>query len=85
MPEEQLYKTEETSTLTEIAATLHDAADQIEAGSVHLKSSANEQTVSIPADPTFEVELERVTDSETGEEYYELEYELSWVVDSVQE
>ncbi len=78
MPEEQLFKTEEQTSRTKIAETLRDAADQIEAGDVQLVSDTKEQTVAVPEQPRFEVELERVTDSETGDQQYELEYELGW-------
>ncbi|MEF8841280.1 MAG: amphi-Trp domain-containing protein [Haloarculaceae archaeon] len=78
MPEEQLFKTEEAHTRAEIAQALAEAAEQIESGTVALESATQEQSVSIPEEPTFEVELERLTDSETGEQRYELEYELHW-------
>lgn len=78
MPEEQLFKTEEAFTRSEIAQTLVTAAEQIESRTVTLESATQEHSVSIPEEPTFEVELERQTDSETGEQRYELEYELSW-------
>jgi amphi-Trp domain-containing protein len=78
MPEEQLFKTEEQLTRSEIAEALTDAAEQIEAGSVRLESGTDSQHVEVPETPRFEVELERLTDSETGEERYELEYEIRW-------
>ncbi len=78
MPEEELFNTEETVPRTEIAAALLDAAEQIESGTVQLKSETEERDVTIPENPRFEVELERDTDSETGEQRYELEYELGW-------
>ena len=78
MPEEQLFKTEERRTRSEIAEALREAAEQIESGSVHLESETDDQDVSVPERPQFEVELERLTDSETGEERYELEYEIRW-------
>lgn len=78
MPEEELFKTEEQQTRTEIAEALLDAAEQIESGSVQLKGETEDQDVTIPENPLFEVELERLTDSETGEERYELEYEIRW-------
>jgi amphi-Trp domain-containing protein len=78
VPEEELFKLEEQRARTEIAEALVDAAEQIESGSVQLKSEKEEQDVSIPDNPRFEVELERLTDSETGEERYELEYEIRW-------
>lgn len=78
MPEEQLFKTEEQRTRTEIAEALLDAAEQVESGSVQLNSETEEHDVSIPENPRFEIELERLTDSETGDQRYELEYEIRW-------
>ncbi|NIC00725.1 amphi-Trp domain-containing protein [Halobacterium sp. R2-5] len=78
MPEEVLFKTEKSATRTGIAEALRDAADQIESGPVELVSDTGEQTVTVPEEPQFEVELERLTDSETGEQRYELEYEVRW-------
>ncbi|MEF8814720.1 MAG: amphi-Trp domain-containing protein [Halovenus sp.] len=78
MPEEVLFKTEEQTTRTEIADALRDAADQVESGEVQLETDTEEQTVVVPENPRFEVELERLTDSETGEQRYELEYEIRW-------
>jgi amphi-Trp domain-containing protein len=78
MPEEELFKTEEALPRTEIADALRDAADQVESGDVALVTGAEEQTVTVPDRPRFEVELERLTDSETGEQRYELEYEIRW-------
>jgi amphi-Trp domain-containing protein len=78
MPEEQLFKDEEQVPRTEIANALRDAADGLESGSVRLVGAPDEQTVSVPERPRFEVELERLTDSETGDERYELEYEIRW-------
>ncbi len=78
MPEEELFKTEKERTRAEIAEALRDAANQIESGDVTLVSNAEERTVAVPESPLFEVELERLTDSETGEQRYELEYEIRW-------
>ena len=78
MPEEELFKTEKQVTRSEIAEALHDAAEQIESGDVTLTSEAEEQIVAVPETPQFEVELERLTDSETGDQRYELEYEIRW-------
>jgi len=78
MPEEQLYKTEMVQTRQEIADALVAAAEEIESGTVTLTDAGEEVEASIPAEPTYEVELERLTDSETGEERYELEYEIRW-------
>ncbi len=78
MPEEELFKTETQLPRTEIAEALLDAAEQVESGSVSLESDTASQEVTVPEDPRFEVELERLTDSETGEQRYELEYEIRW-------
>lgn len=78
MPEEVLFKTETQATRTEVAAALRDAATQIESGPVELVSETDTQTVTVPERSQFEVELERLTDSETGEQRYELEYEVRW-------
>ena len=71
MPEEVLFKTEKQITRTEIAEALRDAADEIESGDVQLVSETEEQTVTVPESSRFEVELERLTDSETGSQRYE--------------
>ena len=78
MPEEQLFKTEETRSRAAIADALTAAAEEIEAGTVELESATESRTVALPDSPRFEVELERLTDSETGEQRYELEYEIRW-------
>jgi amphi-Trp domain-containing protein len=78
MPEEVLFKTEEQVTRTEIAEASRDAANQIDTGEVQLVSDTAEQTVAVPETPRFEVEVERLTDSETGDQRYELEYEIRW-------
>ncbi len=78
MPEEVLFKTEKSATRTEVAEALRDAAAQIESGPVESASDTGEQTVTVPEESQFEVELERLTDSETGEQRYELEYEVRW-------
>jgi amphi-Trp domain-containing protein len=66
MPEEELFKTEEQRTRTELAEALPDAAEEIESGSVKLKGETQEYDVTVPEISPFEVELERLTDSETG-------------------
>jgi amphi-Trp domain-containing protein len=78
MPEEQLFKTEEQTGRSAIADALREAADEIESGDVQLVNGTQQQTVTVPETPRFEVELERLTDSETGDQRYELEYEIRW-------
>lgn len=79
MPEEELFETEAETPRTEIAEALRDAANQVETGDVTLSSGAEDLTVTVPELPRFEVELERLTDSDTGEQRYELEYEIRWM------
>jgi amphi-Trp domain-containing protein len=78
MPEDVLFKTAEETPRAAIADALRDAADQIETGEVVLGHDTNEQAVDVPEHPLFEVELERLTDSDTGDRRYELEYEIRW-------
>lgn len=78
MPEETLFKTEERVTRTEIADALRETADQLDAGTVRLASETDDRSVTVPERPRVEVELERLTDSETGDQRYELEYEIRW-------
>ncbi len=78
MPEEQLFKSEDRAERAAISEALRDAADQIESGDVTLGSGAETRTATVPERARFEVELERLTDSETGDRRYELEYELRW-------
>ena len=78
MPEEQLFKTENRLPRAEVAEALLDAAEQVESGSVTLESDTDSREVAVPETTRFEVELERLTDSETGEQRYELEYEVRW-------
>ncbi|WP_053949166.1 amphi-Trp domain-containing protein [Halolamina sediminis] len=78
MPEEQLFKTEEVHSRAEIADVLATAAEQLEDGTVALEGATETRAVDVPENPRLEVELERLTDSETGEQRYELEYEIRW-------
>jgi amphi-Trp domain-containing protein len=78
MPETVLFKTENQRTRAEIAEALRTAAEQLDSGSVELESDTATESVAVPKTTTFEVELERLTDSETGEQRYELEYEIRW-------
>jgi len=78
MPEDELFRSEASMDRADIADALRDAATQIAAGDVRLEGDTGEQAVTVPERPLFEVELERLTDSETGEQRYELEYEIRW-------
>lgn len=78
MPEEELFKSEEQVPRTKVAEALRESADQIESGDVHLTNETDNVVVTVPETPRFETELERLTDSETGDQRYELEYEIRW-------
>lgn len=78
MPEETLFKTVHERSRADVSDTLVAMAEQIETGTVELASDAETQQTTVPRRPTFEVELERLTDSETGEQRYELEFEIRW-------
>lgn len=79
-PEAVLFEIEAARARADVAAALAEAAAQIEGGSVDLSDDGQTESVTIPEEPTLEVELERVTDSETGGGYNELEYEITWPV-----
>jgi amphi-Trp domain-containing protein len=74
MPEHHLLNTEGRTTRTQIADALREPADQIESRDVQLVGDTDEQTVAVPDRPRFEVDLERLTESEPGGQRYELEY-----------
>ncbi len=88
MPEEQLFKTVETLSRDQIADALESVAADIRTGTVHLDAAADAEVpadspgdprdVDVPQTSRFETELERLTDSETGEQRYELEWEVRW-------
>lgn len=80
MPEEQLFVSETEQSREDIAESLAATAEGVRAGSVRLVGADGDQLLDIPEEATFEVELERLTDSETGEQRYELEYEIRWTV-----
>jgi len=79
MPEEVLFEVEQRRAREEIAATLRDVADSLEAGeSLTFSAGDDSITVSPPARPTFELKVERETaaGAETGE--LSVELELEW-------
>jgi len=78
MPEEQLFKTDKQVRRPDIARLLRDVADQLDSGEVTLESDAETRRVTVPESPRPAVELERLTDSETGDQRYELEHEIRW-------
>jgi ribonuclease J len=72
----------------QIADALESVAADIRTGTVHLDAAADAEVpadspgdprdVDVPQTSRFETELERLTDSETGEQRYELEWEVRW-------
>ena len=77
--EEVLFEHEQVQSRTEIAALLRDVADKLDAGEP-VTVSAGEQSISldVPANPTFEVKVERETN---GSEELSVEFELEWGTD----
>ena len=78
MPGEELFKSEQTHSRAEIARTLSATAEWIESGTVRLEKRTEERDVPVPEAPLFDVELEPLTDSETGDERNELEDGMRW-------
>jgi amphi-Trp domain-containing protein len=78
--EEILFESEAVQTRAEVAAYLRRIADRLdEDGEVTLSAGAESQALSVPARPTFEVEIERETSSNGPAELsLELELELEW-------
>jgi amphi-Trp domain-containing protein len=78
MADARHFKTQHSESRAAIERRLRTAADQIEQGTVHLQHYDQSQTVTLPDEPTLEVDLEKGTDGESDEVSFELEYELSW-------
>jgi amphi-Trp domain-containing protein len=76
--EEVLFEHEQVQSRSEIAALLRDVADKLDAGD-EVTVSAGDQSISlaVPANPTFEVKVERETN---GSEELSVEFELEWNV-----
>jgi len=76
--EEILFEHEQVHSRSEIAALLRDVADKLDAGDA-VTVSAGDQSISldVPANPTFEVKVERETN---GSEELSVEFELEWNV-----
>jgi amphi-Trp domain-containing protein len=77
--EEVLFEHEQVQSRTEIAALLRDVANKLDAGEP-VTVSSGEQSISldVPANPTFEVKVERETN---GSEELSVEFELEWDAD----
>jgi amphi-Trp domain-containing protein len=74
--EEVLFEHERRQSRTEVAAVLRDVADRLEAGeAVTLSAGGDSMTLEVPAEPTFEVKVERETNGSTE---LSVEFELEW-------
>ncbi len=78
MPEVVLFETESKQSREDIAAYLRKVADNLESGSeINLQSGSESVTVDPPAQPTFEVKVER-EGPEGGPYERSIELELEW-------
>ena len=71
MPEEVLFKFEQSLSTDEIADYLRSVAETLEAGDESV-------TMEPPGRPTFEVKAERETSSSGGNAELSVEFELEW-------
>ena len=74
--EEILFEHEQRQSRAETAAVLRDVADRLESGEpVTLSAGSESLTLEVPAEPTFEVKVERETNGSTE---LSIEFELEW-------
>ena len=79
--EEVLFEHEQRQSREATASVLHDVADRLEAGDPVTVSAGGESlTLEVPANPTFEVKVERDTN---GSAELSVEFELEWKEDDV--
>ena len=75
--EEVLFEVERNRPQHEIAETLRDVADKLDADeSLTLSSGDDSVTLEVPSRPTFEVKVER--EEENSETELSVEFELEW-------
>lgn len=78
MPEEVLFKSEQTQPRDAIAAYLRRVADSLEEGrDITLKAGGESVTLDPPERPTFEVKAEREGPAD-GPGELSVEFELEW-------
>lgn len=78
MPEEILFEMERSQSREEIAEYLRTVADALESGDpMSFKTSAESVTVEPPANPVFEIEVEREGPTE-GPGEISIEFEIEW-------
>ncbi|MHC3437641.1 amphi-Trp domain-containing protein [Natrialbaceae archaeon A-gly3] len=79
MPEEVLFKFEQSMDRSEIATYLRTVADNLEAGeSISLEAGGDAVEMAPPSRPTFEIKAERETSSSGGPAELSVEFELEW-------
>ena len=79
MPEEVLFKFEQSMDRSEIATYLRTVADNLEAGdSISLEAGGESVEMAPPSRPTFEIKAERETSSSGGPAELSVEFELEW-------
>jgi len=83
MAEETLIEVEGSHDRATIASYFRQFADGLESdGSVTFRTDDDEVSVTVPETAEFELEIERETDEEGGDqEEYEIEFEVEWSTD----
>ncbi|WP_122089137.1 amphi-Trp domain-containing protein [Halalkalicoccus subterraneus] len=77
MPEEVLFKTEQSRSREEIATYLRAVADKLDGnGSLTLSAGDESVDLAVPDRPTFEIKAER--ESEGNDSELSVEFELEW-------
>ena len=79
MPEEVLFKSEQSMSREEVAQYLRTVADKLDGdGSLSLSAGDQSVTMDVPARPEFEVKAERETSRSGGPAELSVEFELEW-------
>jgi len=74
--EDVLFEHERRQSRSDAASVLRDVADKLDAGDpVTLSAGGESVTMEMPANPTFEVKVERETNGSTE---LSIEFELEW-------
>jgi len=81
MSENVLFRIENETSKAETAKALREAADDIAFGGITLVSDSQEESIVVPENLRFKIEFEQLTNSETGEQRYELKYGISWTAE----
>ncbi len=79
MPEEVLFEQEQVLSRGEIASYLRTVADRLDGGET-MTFSAGERSIdlAVPAQPVFEVKVERETETGASSGELSVEFELEW-------